>query len=819
MKVTRYLIVAAGIVAVLAAVAWVLRDNLIQRLSTPILKDYGVTITDVSLDALATSDATISYLELIHEKGTSIIIEGLTLPLSTGKARSKTYRAQKVYVNTATRTDGEPFEMADLIRQFLSLPDTFADSIIIVDEFHLAPYPAISGVRWEIGASEQHLDGTVASIGMSTLIAGRDSGDHDVSFLLQLAPAAIGGHILSATLSDDAAGLTLTGSGAIHLQTWQPLAKLAGIIPQELEIASGMADLTFDVAIPNDSTLAPTLTASLAPTSPARLNYGGSDADPAAILVQSAGSTEISATFPEIDWSLALAEASLLVSYADWTDIPLAISDIACEAGTTCSMKTRVAMSDAGLPVGTVAEAEFSSTEHIQFLDTGIRIEVQPGASLKIDALAQEDVGVERLRARLASVATFEVFDAGWRILADSVDTEVEGLSLDENLSVSAALFLEDVELLEQDGLLTLGTGVYAPSARATWNKLSIALPGFTGRLSLDGEDVAADLKTVGLWADSTIQARHSLSNGTGHVDLGKGAISFGSTKLSDRVSPWSPDGDIVAGTVSFETAAKWARDESRFLLDARASIAASKLAGYLGETAFSGVSSQFDGTYQDGAGFETEPSTATAELVEIGVPLESVEADFKLDLNTLSADVTRLSMSTFGGVVSAEPFSFRTDTDINTVTLNTDALDLSKLLSLDQFEALEMTGSVAASLPIAVQGDFLTIANGVLAGNPPGGVIRYKQDLQPGKQDTSGLGFAQRVLSNFEYETLASDVNLNKEGDLILKLKLTGRNPDLEEQRPVVLNVVVENNIPQMLRSLRATRAVEDVLEKQVNR
>jgi hypothetical protein len=819
MKVTRYLLITAGIVAVLAVVAWVLRDNLIQRLSTPILKDYGVTITDVSLDALAASDATISYLELIHDKGTSVVIEDLTLPLATSKSAPKTYRARKVSIITATRTDGAPFEMADLVRQFLSLPAALADSIIIVDEFNLAPYPELSAVRWEIGETEQRLDGTVESVGMSMLIARRDSGDHDISFLLQLAPASIGGHILSATLSNKAAGLALTGNNAIHLQTWQPLARLTGIIPQELEIASGMADLAFDVAIPNDPAQAPTLAVSLAPTSPARLNYGGSDVDPAAILVQSAGSAEISATFPETDWSLALAEASLLVSYGDWTDIPLAISDVACEAGATCAMQTRVAMSDAGLPVGTVAKAEVSSAQQVQFLDTGIRIDVQPGASLKIDALAHEDVGVERLEAQLASVATFEVFDAGWRILADSVDMEVDALSLGETLSVSAPLFLENVAASEQDGLLTLGSGVYAPSARAIWNNLSIALPGFTGRLSLNGEDVAADLKTVGLWADSTLQARHSLSSDTGHVNLGKGAISFGSTKLSDRVSPWSHDGDIVAGTVSFESVAKWARDKSRIQLDARASITASQLAGYFGETAFSGVSSQFDGAYQDGTGFKAEPSTATAELIEIGVPLENVEADYRLDLNTLSADVTRLSMSAFGGVVSADPFSFRTNTDVNTVTLNTDALDLSKLLSLDQFEALEMTGSVAARLPIAVQGDFFTIENGVLSGNPPGGVIRYKQEFRPDEQDISGLGFAQRVLSNFEYETLASDVSLGKDGDLILKLKLTGRNPDLEEKRPVVLNVVVENNIPQMLRSLRAARAVEDVLEKQMNR
>jgi hypothetical protein len=45
----------------------------------------------------------------------------------------------------------------------------------------------------------------------------------------------------------------------------------------------------------------------------------------------------------------------------------------------------------------------------------------------------------------------------------------------------------------------------------------------------------------------------------------------------------------------------------------------------------------------------------------------------------------------------------------------------------------------------------------------------------------------------------------------------LTGRNPDLDENRPVVLNLGVENNVPQMLKSLQAARAVEEILEKRL--
>ena len=100
MRITKIVAIVATIVAVLAATAWFLRDHLIERISNPLLEEYGITVTDVSLDALATDDASISYLELMHENGTTIVIEDLTLPI---RARSgpRTYAASRVSLTTA----------------------------------------------------------------------------------------------------------------------------------------------------------------------------------------------------------------------------------------------------------------------------------------------------------------------------------------------------------------------------------------------------------------------------------------------------------------------------------------------------------------------------------------------------------------------------------------------------------------------------------------------------------------------------------------------------------------------------------------------
>ena len=80
---------------------------------------------------------------------------------------------------------------------------------------------------------------------------------------------------------------------------------------------------------------------------------------------------------------------------------------------------------------------------------------------------------------------------------------------------------------------------------------------------------------------------------------------------------------------------------------------------------------------------------------------------------------------------------------------------------------------------------------------------------------ENSQLGIVTRTLKNFEFDVLTSDVDYNEQGDLKLQMRLTGTNPDVDPLQPVVLNLGIENNVPQMLRSLQATRSIEEIVER----
>ena len=132
MKASKYIAIALGVVAVLLVIGWFLRNAIIQRISNPMLAQYELTVTDVSLDALATSDASISYLEFEHANGTRIAIDDLTLPIVTSTSGFKTFTAEKVTIELPPNENTEAPDLARILNQLLALPLQLSDTEVIV---------------------------------------------------------------------------------------------------------------------------------------------------------------------------------------------------------------------------------------------------------------------------------------------------------------------------------------------------------------------------------------------------------------------------------------------------------------------------------------------------------------------------------------------------------------------------------------------------------------------------------------------------------------------------------------------------------------
>jgi len=189
-------------------------------------------------------------------------------------------------------------------------------------------------------------------------------------------------------------------------------------------------------------------------------------------------------------------------------------------------------------------------------------------------------------------------------------------------------------------------------------------------------------------------------------------------------------------------------------------------------------------------------------------------------DIEEAAITVNSLTMDVLGGRVTADPFRYDLDADTNQLTLRASGVQLPLMAGLADLESVTISGTVSGEIPVTIRGNNVIIDDGRLENDPPGGVIRYGGGAATGVvDDDSQLGLVTRTLRNFEFDSLTSAVDYSQDGDLVLQMRLEGINPDVDPTQPVILNLNVENNVPQMLRSLQATRSIEDVLERQLSK
>ena len=803
----RLILLGTAVAVVLAvAASWYLRNELIQRLSGPILEEYGMSISDVSLSALATRDATVSYLQLVHESGTTIAIHDLSLPFLADKAGLRSYRAGQVIILTSTRDEDVPFELAYWIEQLLALPGFLAGSDVVIDRLEMPAYPPVSDIHWVLAAETQALSATIAEMPLSVAVAQVSVAAHDL--FLSTVDATI-----DATLERSGEAYSIRGNESLTLTDWVPLISFLGILPAQVRIDAGVAEVDYDISIPFDTNVTPSIVLTAVPTSPWSVVYGDDGEEVTALIAAAEDSFAVQATFPEVRWSARGSRAELTVGSGDWQAIPVVLTDIACESGIRCTMAAMVSMSEVALPVGVVTAFEGSSMLKIDIGEEEARAGIEPGASLRITGLAGEALALDVLDAQLVSAATLTLAEAGWSFLADSVDGQIEGLALMDSSTVTAALYLENFSARSENSAVSLRSGMYMPSSKIAIPGTVISAPGFRGTVSTQGDVFRGRLETTGLNQEATIDVLHDANSGVGHMALAGGGISFGRKTLAQRFSPWSFPWGLSAGTMTVSLDADWRlADET---VAATSTVDLTDLAGFYNDIAFTGLSTRLQGAYDSAAGIAIDPAELSLALVDVGLPVENISARYRLDANELSVDVESLRMEAFGGVVRADPFSFHTSAERNNLVLNIEGMDLVELLSMQDFEAINVAGRINAVLPITIAGDRIIVEGGTLTGEAPGGRIRYNPG--PGSEPAAGsaIALATQALGNFEFDTLTSAVDYAEGGDLKLQMKLTGRNPDLDSQRPVVLNLGVETNIPEMLRSLQAARTVEDIIKK----
>lgn len=439
----------------------------------------------------------------------------------------------------------------------------------------------------------------------------------------------------------------------------------------------------------------------------------------------------------------------------------------------------------------------------------------------------------------------------------DLTVTTGEGISVSGGLPLKIASTL-DGDAVGADGqwrLVDCGLAASAPCAISFEGAAVYGEYAFTGAIdtSVRGDDtyelVTRNLSVAGIpgWlpqADLRATLRHDTAAGAlafdttlftrgtpspldivlkGIYTFESGATDFNVTlpeiafdeqgrALSAWFRAWPYAFDVLAGRLSGAAALQW-RDG---VLRGEVAGVLHELGGFHGDYFFRGL----DGALQasvDTAGplpVATPPLTLTVAGVDVGLPMENLVLDFRIDTNGV-LHIARFSSEVLDGMITGTNIDYDFNRERNDILIEFSGLQIARMLELVDYDGVLATGAVSGEIPLTVTPKGVEVAQGRLAADEPGGTIRYLA-AAAGATGNAGLDLVHQALGNYRFDTLTSGIEYTPDGELVLSMKLEGHNPDMQNGQRINLNLNLSDNVPALLESLQAARRIEDFLEEQ---
>jgi hypothetical protein len=430
--------------------------------------------------------------------------------------------------------------------------------------------------------------------------------------------------------------------------------------------------------------------------------------------------------------------------------------------------------------------------------------------------VSNQAFSVERIELTGFTGMTMTFADGTWESTVDTLRFAISRLHLDDAAFDGLALELSDLQLGSN---ALAGSLIIPPRATLSRGGLSAPLPGLRGSVSLREQQIEGrfSLQDSRSALSGNLLVSHRLEQRRGTATLRDLRIDFGSARLADDFARWRTGFDIVDGAIAGDLSLEWLPAGDAMAVTARLTSVLDSVSGKYQNYAFVDLDTTVAASLDAAGRLEVEPSRITVALIDVGLPLRDFSAVYALDAAAQSVQVEQLSLAALGGVITADPFDYRAGADDNSIRLQARAIPLQAVVTAANIENLDISGSISGAMPLIIGADGIRIDTGKLSSDGKGGVIRYGAGRKTldGVVPDSQLSIVTRALSNFRYDALVSDVDYGSDGELTLKMRLSGINPDMDASQPIILNLNVVNNVPQTLRSLRSIRSIEDILDR----
>ncbi|WP_341501952.1 YdbH domain-containing protein [Gallaecimonas sp. GXIMD4217] len=388
--------------------------------------------------------------------------------------------------------------------------------------------------------------------------------------------------------------------------------------------------------------------------------------------------------------------------------------------------------------------------------------------------------------------------DWQWR---DEVLALAAGSRLTLNRGLKEQLLVERVQArleapltLDRQGLhgqvLLEGRGLVLPQWR---------LPRYRSELTLDGTDFAWRLQ-VPDWATAL----------TGQGQWRQGRID-GDYEIKTELVPAISQGlPVVVGGGSLGSSGRYHWSAEDWSLAGE--LVLERVEGFVAASQFRGLDGRFD--FSAGPRGERLHSRGPVSLdsLDPGIPLGGIRAAVRYENDALS--LTELDGSLLSGRFSAPRLDWPA-AQVQEVRFT--GLALADIVALQSEPVLSLDGKLDGTLPVLLGRDSLAVVDGHLVNSTPVRMaLKDSEAMASLSASNVGAQVAFDSLGRLDIDTLEARLDMADDGQATLKVNVRGQNPD-KNNLPVILNYRHEENLRQLLRSLRIGEDLAAELEQRV--
>lgn len=214
-------------------------------------------------------------------------------------------------------------------------------------------------------------------------------------------------------------------------------------------------------------------------------------------------------------------------------------------------------------------------------------------------------------------------------------------------------------------------------------------------------------------------------------------------------------------------------------------------------------------------------PKLTVGEL-DPGVPIQQLtllESSYSGFLDRLlegTATWQSIRGQLLGGEFTLHANRIRLDTD-NRLQLQLSGIQLQEALAQYPAEGLNGQAIIDGTLPLLVSAQGVFVEQGQLQARQPGTLQFQSEQIRAMGRSNPGMQLVAEALEDFHFNALSSKLDYEPSGKLLFNIRLEGKNPAVENGRPIHLNLNLEEDLPALLASIQLGNHVSETIQERI--